>query len=484
MRSPSTVIIALLLCASLSEACALASPSAIRAEQHPGRRVVGSWIGTLQIGPSQLRIVFNIEADSAGALSATLDSPDQGAKGIPVSAVVLKGDSLLLGVLAIGGGYAGRLEPGDTSITGTWRQGGMSLPLIVKRSAKPPTPARPQTPVPPYPYREEEVSYESLSPGIRLTGTLTIPPGKAPFPAVILISGSGAQDRDETIFSHKPFLVLADDLTRRGCAVLRVDDRGVGGSTGSTMNATTEDLVKDVMAGVRYLKGRSDIAAAHVGLIGHSEGGLIAPLAASRSDEIAFIGLLAAPGVPGDQILLRQTNDVLRSMGASDTDIEHARTTNARMYETMNTEKDSTLLAQKIRTILMESGARDSVDRQEKEPASRAAIDGQVAMLTSPWFRFFVGYDPRPALRSVTCPVLVLHCEKDIQVAAAENQKEILKALAEGGNSTVQASILPGLNHLFQTAQTGAIGEYGTIEETFAPGALEVIGSWTRMVTR
>ncbi len=484
MRSPAAVMVALFLCASSAGAYAPASPPPTQDKHQPGLRIVGSWIGTLQIGPSQLRIVFNIEADSGGALSATLDSPDQGAKGIPVSGVVLDGDSLRLVVLAVSGGYAGRLEAGDTTVTGTWRQGGMSLPLVVRRSPKPPALARPQTPVPPYPYREEDVGYESLSPGIRLKGSLTIPHGNGPFPAIVLISGSGAQDRDETIFGHKPFLVLADALTRRGCAVLRVDDRGVGGSTGSTMTATIEDLVRDVMAGVRYLKGRRDIAAAHIGLIGHSEGGLVAPLAASRSDEIAFIGLLAAPGVPGDQILLRQTGDVLRSMGASDAEIEHARTANARLYEAVNTEKDSTLLAQKLRTILNESGAGKSVDGQENEPASRAAIDGQVAMLTSPWFRFFIGYDPRPALRSVTCPVLVLHCEKDVQVAAGENHKEILKALTDGGNSKVQASILPGLNHLFQTAQTGAIGEYGAIEETFAPAALEAIGSWTGVVTR
>jgi pimeloyl-ACP methyl ester carboxylesterase len=444
---------------------------------------MGSWIGTLQIGPSQLRIVFNIKADSAGAMSATLDSPDQGATGIPVSGVVLKGDSLMLGVLAVGGEYAGRLEAGDTTITGTWRQGGMSLPLIVRRSAKPPALVRPQTPVPPYPYREEDVSYESLAPGIRLTGTLTIPPGNGPFPAIILISGSGAQDRDETIFGHKPFLVLADDLTRRGFAVLRVDDRGVGGSTGNTMESTPDETVRDVMAGVKYLKGRSEINAARIGLIGHSEGGLVAPLAASRSKEIAFIGLLAAPGVPGDQILLRQTDDVLRSAGSSEAEIERAHTTNARIYATMKAEKDSALLAQKARAILTEALATDSPEARG-QAGGQAAIDRQVVMITSPWFRFFVGYDPRPALRSVTCPVLVLHGEKDIQVAAGENQKEIRKALTEGGNSKVQASILPGLNHLFQTAQTGAISEYGTIEETFAPAALEAIGSWTRVVTR
>ena len=473
MRSRAALVFAL---------CLLASAHPLVAQ--PASRIAGSWIGTLQIGQAQLRIVFNVAADSAGTLSATLDSPDQGATGIPVSGVVLTGDSLKLGVLSIGGGYAGRMEAGDTAITGTWMQSGMSLPLALKRTMKRPTVARPQTPGHPYPYREEDVSYESLTSGVRLAGTLTIPPGNGRFPAIILISSSGAQDRDETIFGHKPFLVLADDLTRRGFAVLRVDDRGVGGSTVSTMESTTEDLVKDVLAGVRYLKGRAEINAARIGLVGHSEGGLIAPLAAAQSKEISFIGLLAAPGLPGDHILLRQTNDVLRSTGASDTDIERAHTTNAQIYEMMKSEKDSALLAQKVRAILTQSGAGESVDGQEKASGSQTAIDGQIAMVTSPWFRFFVGYDPRPALRSVTCPVLVLHGEKDIQVGTVENQKEILKALGEGGNSRVRAAIMPGLNHLFQSAQTGSIGEYGTLEETFSPAALEAVGDWVAEVTR
>jgi hypothetical protein len=472
MSSRAASVVALLLCVS---------PFQLAAQ--PVSRAAGSWIGTLQVGPAQLRIVFNITADSAGDLSATLDSPDQGATGIPVSSVTLTGDSLKLGVLAVSGGYAGRMETGDTAITGTWMQGGMSLPLALRRTGKPPVLSRPQTPAPPYPYREEEVSYESLVPGVRLAGTLTIPPGSGPFPAALLISGSGAQDRDETIFGHKPFLVLADYLTRRGIAVLRLDDRGVGGSTGSTMESTTEVLGQDVLAGVRYLKGREYIDGARIGLIGHSEGGLVAPVAASKTREVAFVALLAAPGLPGEQILLRQTDDVLRAAGAGDAEIERARATNARIYATMEDERDSALLAQKVRAILRESHAAESPGGQE-EAGSQAAIDAQVKMITSPWFRFFVGYDPRPALRSVACPVLVLHGEKDIQVAPVENQREILKALGEGGNARISSAVLPGLNHLFQTAPTGAVGEYGTIEETFAPVALEAIGMWIADVIR
>jgi uncharacterized protein len=458
---------------------ATVSPAAAQ----PASRVAGHWLGSLPAGPAHLRIVFNITADSAGALSATLDSPDQGARGIRVSSIVLRSDSLTLVVLSVGGWYAGLLEAGDTAITGTWMQGGRSFPLVLRRTATPPAPARPQTPAPPYPYREEEVSYESLSPGIRLAGTLTIPRGHDPVPAILLISGSGAQDRDETVFGHKPFLVLADYLTRKGFAVLRVDDRGVGGSTGDLRESTTDEMVRDVMAGVSYLKGRSEINGARIGLIGHSEGGLVAPLAASRSHVIAFIGLLAAPGLPGEQILLRQTEDVLRAGGAGEADIERARRTNARIYAAIRSVSDSAALAAAARAILQETLAADSSGRRE-EAGSQAAMNSQIAMITSPWFRSFVVYDPRPALRGVACPVLVLHGEKDTQVAAADNQKEILHALTEGGNERVTAAILPRLNHLFQTAQTGAVAEYGTIEETFAPAALDAIGRWAATVAR
>lgn len=452
-------------------------------DAQPASRAVGSWVGSLQIGPSQLRIVFNIARDSTGTLGATLDSPDQGARGIPVSSAALAGDSLKLGVLSIRGGYAGRIENGDSVVTGTWTQGGTSFPLTLKRTLKPPAPARPQTPTTPYPYREEAVSYESLSSGIRLAGTLTIPSGKDPFPAVLLISGSGPQDRDETVFGHKPFLVLADYLTRRGVAVLRVDDRGVGGSTGSTAESTIREMTEDVLAGVRFLKGRSEVNPARIGLIGHSEGGLIAPLAAARSKDVAYIGLLASPGLPGDEILLRQTVDVLQSTGTSEADIERTRSLNARVYAAMREESDSAALAQRARAILTEALAAQSPEAQ-RQAGMQADIDRQVGLITSRWFRTFVVYDPRPALRSVTCPVLVLHGEKDIQVSAGDNQKEILQALAEGGNNRVTASILPGLNHLFQTATTGAIGEYGTIEETIAPKALDAIGTWIAKASR
>ena len=251
-----------------------------------------------------------------------------------------------------------------------------------------------------------------------LAGELTIPEGSGPFPAVILISGSGAQDRDETLMGHKPFFVLADALSRRGIAVLRVDDRGVGGSTGSTMQATMEDSAGDVIAGLEFLKGRREIDKTKLGLIGHSEGGVIAPIVATKSMDVAFIVLMAGTGLPGDQIITLQTRLIAKSTGANDDEIK------------------------------------------------------------SPWLQYFLRHDPRPVLEKVKCPVLALVGEKDLQVPPKENLAAIETALKQGGNTVSTVKELPGLNHLFQNAKTGGIGEYSEIEETIAPSALTLIGDW------
>lgn len=434
-----------------------------------GHRVGGIWAGVLDAGVAKLRIVFHI-VQSDTAMTATMDSPDQGARGIPVTSAQLEGDTLTLSVLSVVGQFKGVVEAGDTVVTGTWKQGGMMFPLVLRRSDTPIEVKRPQVPATPYPYREQNVSYPSLQPGIELAGTLTIPDGKGPYPAVILISGSGAQDRDETVFNHKPFLVLADYLTRRGMAVLRVDDRGVGGSGGTTMQSTMEDFAQDVLGGLRYLASRPEINDRAVGLIGHSEGGLVAPFVASRSADVAFIVLMAAPGLPGEEIVLMQAALIARQQGATEQQIEQSRTINRQIYDVVKTEPDSAARHRRLSEILTEARGQthDSV----------GSFDSQIAVLTSPWFRYFLTYDPRPALRSVRCPALALIGEKDIQVPPKENLEAIAKAFAEGGNARAAVKELPGLNHLFQSAQTGAVSEYATIEETISPSALTTVGEW------
>jgi dipeptidyl aminopeptidase/acylaminoacyl peptidase len=242
-----------------------------------------------------------------------MDSPDQGASGIHVETVTYKNGNLILEVKSIRGVFEGTLKEDGKTIEGEWKQAGSVFPLVLYYVDKVPETRREQDPVKPYPYAEEEVTYENKEAGVKLAGTLTYPDSVGPFPAVILITGSGPQNRDEGILGHRPFLVISDYLTRQGIAVLRVDDRGVGGSTGNFSQATTEDFVEDVLAGVEYLKSRKDIDSSRIGLLGHSEGGLIAPLVAVKSPDVAFIILMAGPGVTGEKIIMSQSELISRA---------------------------------------------------------------------------------------------------------------------------------------------------------------------------
>ena len=267
----------------------------------------GIWSGTLDTGAITLRIVFHITNTEDG-LTATMDSPDQNAKGLPVTAVTRSGSSLILELKQVGGKFEGKINNDLTVIDGTWTQGGASLPLTLKRvkDAAELERRRPQNPRKPYPYREEEITYDNKAAGIRLAATLTVPPGEGPFPAVVLITGSGPQDRDESLLGHRPFLVLADYLTRQGITVLRADDRGVGQSGGNFATATTADFATDAEAGVAYLKTRPEADPQKIGLIGHSEGAIIAPMVAARNPDVTFLVMMAGSGVPGDEILVAQ----------------------------------------------------------------------------------------------------------------------------------------------------------------------------------
>jgi uncharacterized protein len=453
------------------------------------RSIAGLWQGTLKAGSVTLRVVFKIEKKPDGSLTGTLDSIDQGAKDIPLSEVRLQGSDVRFQVSSISGVYEGKLAPDGAAMTGEWKQGGVTLPLKLERVEKLPEIRRPQEPQKPYPYLEEEVAYENRAGGSRLAGTLTMPRDGGPFPAVLLITGSGAQDRNETVMGHRPFLVLADTLTRRGIAVLRVDDRGVGGSTGDMARATTQAFAGDALAGVAYLKTRKEIDPRKIGLVGHSEGGLIAPICAARSKEIAFIVLMAGPGLPGEQILYRQSALILKASGAPSSLIAKNRAAQERMFAVLKRKKNDAAAEKTLRAIYarlpLPSGdptkATAPGKATETLPAEREAA---LKMMLTPWFRFFLTYDPRPALRKVTCPVLAVNGEKDLQVAAKENLRAIREALRAGRNRDYTVRELPNLNHLLQTSQTGSPDEYARIEETIAPAALQVIGDWIVARTR
>jgi len=446
--------------------------------------VEGTWLGTLQVPAMKLRIVFNITAKPDGSLAATLDSPDQGATGIAVSRVGLENNQVILEVNAVQGRYEGTLNEDGSTIKGKWSQGGISLDLALERVKEAPKVNRPQEPQKPYPYVEEEVTYENAKAGIPLAGTLTVPHTGGPFPAVLLITGSGAQDRDETVFGHKPFLILADYLTRRGIAVLRADDRGVGGSKGDAAQATSEDFADDALAGVEYLKTRRQIDPKQIGLIGHSEGGIIAPMVAVKSQDVSFIVLMAGTGIPGDKIIEAQIAGLLKATGADPAVIDSSIESQRRVVEIVKQETDLDLARQKVRRAVEDAVSKLDEAQKRTIGYSDAYVEMQTAAVTSKWFRFFITHDPTTVLRKVRCPVLAIGGELDMQVLPKENLSAIEQALREAGNTRITIKVLPSLNHLFQTATTGAFDEYARIEETMSPLALETIAGWISQLFR
>jgi uncharacterized protein len=432
------------------------------------KSIEGAWEGTLDFGTAKLRLVLKVSQAADGALTAKADSPDQGATDLPVDAISLKDSAVRFEMKRLMASYEGTLNRETSEIAGEFKQGGISVPLTLKRTARPGALNRPQEPKKPYPYDEEEVGYENRRDGVKLAGTLTLPRGKGPFPTALLITGSGPQDRNESLLGHKPFLVLADYLTRQGIAVLRVDDRGVGGSTGSVANSTSEDFAADVTAGIEFLKARKEIDPKQIGLIGHSEGGLIAPMVAAQNGDVAFIVLMAGTGLAGDEILYLQGALIMKAGGASAEQLAKQRATQEIMFKVLKAEKDLAAAEKRLHEELSKS--------LTEEERKKFAV--QIKQVNTPWFRYFLTLDPRPALRKVKCPVLALNGENDLQVPVNENLREIEAALKAGGNKDASIVRLPKLNHLFQTSETGSPSEYIKIEETIAPVALKTIGDW------
>jgi uncharacterized protein len=443
------------------------------------KELEGIWQGKLKLnGGIELRLALKVEKGKDGVLKATLASPDQGANDIPVSSVGLENDTLEFESKVIGAKFTGKKIAKGTAFEGEFNQAGNKLRLTLTKTDKITESARPQLPKPPFPYRALDVKYENKGGAVKLAGTLTIPAGNGPFPGVILITGSGAQDRDESLLGHKPFLVLADYLSRRGVAVLRVDDRGVGGSTGNIKNSTSDDFAGDVLAGIAFLKERSEIDSKKLGLIGHSEGGIIAPMVASRSKDVAFIVLMAGTGLPGAEILEAQGQLILKAGGSSESEMKQEREVQKRLINIIAKEKDEKAAQAKLATALKEILAALPESDRKSAAKSGALSEAAVGAFNNAWFRYFLSYDPRPTLRTVACPILALNGEKDLQVPAKENLAEIGKAVRAGGNHNVTTIELPGLNHLFQPCKTGAPSEYGSIETTIAPEALKAMGDW------
>ena len=438
--------------------------------------VTGSWIGKITAGPVPLRIVFNITSIEKDSLVATLDSPDQGAKNIKLGPVTLDGKALKISAGALLAEYNGIIKS-DTIIEGTWKQAGTEVELNLTKLKAAFTLNRPQEPRPPFRYTSENVTFANEKFNITLDGTLTVPDGVGPFPAVILITGSGAQNRNEEIMGHKPFLVIADYLTRNGIAVLRYDDRGVGRSQGNYSTATSADLATDAEAAYTFLKKDPRITPGEIGFAGHSEGGLIAPIVAASNPDIAFVISLAGTGVRGEELLHRQNMDISLASGMPEKEVQEAISINKKLFAVLKKEPDNKKAEAKMTDVYKKILAKKKLSSAEIDQAVKQ-LNSSLSPVAYPWFRYFLMTNPADFWKKVKCPVLALNGEKDLQVAADVNLKSIEKSVKSGGNKSVTTIKFPGLNHLFQHSKTGLITEYGEIEETFSPEVLKVIADW------
>jgi pimeloyl-ACP methyl ester carboxylesterase len=446
----------------------------------PANRLLGYWSGALESdGAIVLRLGLEFAAAPCGQVYATMDSPDQGANDLPFTSLTLAGDSLRFAMAYLNGSFVGAVSADGQRIAGSWFQGPAPLDLTLTRGDSA-VGRRPQEPAAPYPYDTLPVTYENRDGGVSFAGTLTIPRGEGPFPAVLMITGSGAQNRDETVMGHRPFLVLADHLTRHGVATLRVDDRGVGGSTGNVMSATIADNAGDALAGVALLRSQPRVNPRRIGLLGHSEGGWVAPLAATRSTDVAFLVLLAAPAVTGEEIRHAQDSVMALLSGGTLEYVAADRLVSQAIYDALKAEPNDSVAMVRMREASAAAVQRLTPSQRSRMDSAWTGVnlDQVWRPLATPWFRYLLTYDPRPVLARVTVPVLALFGAKDVQVPPGQSVAPMEAAFRAAGNHDATVKVFPDLNHLFQHAETGLVGEYGRIEETIAPEVLEAIAQW------
>lgn len=441
---------------------------------------IQTWTGVMKAGGKEFDFQFRVFQDEDETMTARLDSYSERIFGLYCEVDHGESGAITVEIPITQAVYAGKMSEDGQNIEGKWKQAGgefdLNLTRVELKKTRPPVAAaRPQTPKGPFPYRNKEVFFENGDAKIKLSGTLTVPKMEGKAPTVILINGSGPQDRDETIADHKPFWVIADHLSRNGIAVLRYDERGVGRSTGEFTGATSADLATDVEAAIEFLKVRREVNPDQIILAGHSEGGLLAPMIAARNSDVAGVILLAPPGVDGEQIVLNQSRLIAEASGGADAD---------------ELEKQSKILT--IAFELLKSSPEGSDDFYDQFKAKAAKVMGEddqefelvpqiemaVRQLDTPWFRYFAVYDPVPALEKTTCPALVLIGEKDLQVDPKLNLPPIKAAFTKAGNKDFTITQLDSLNHLFQECETGSPGEYGSIEQTFSPKAMELMHQW------
>lgn len=444
--------------------------SSLAQSQH----ITGKWNGLINVQGMELRLIFHITEKDA-VYSTSLDSPDQKAYGFKASSTHFEDAILSIEIPKLNAKFKGKYS--ENSIKGTFYQASLAFPLTLsKKLIEKKTVFRPQEPKKPYHYYAEDVRFKGGDKNVQLAGTLTLPQKTGKFPVVVLISGSGPQNRDEAFMTHKPFLVLSDYLTKQGIAVLRYDDRGFAKSTGNHGKATTVDFSNDVRAAISYLKTRTEIDQKQIGLIGHSEGGLIAPMVASDTN-VAFIVLLGAPGVPGDQIINKQVELISRSRGVDEKSIQREVAISIGLHKIFKQYANDKSFEIKLKDYL--NNEISKINFVPKGMSQEDYVKMRITQFKKPWVKYFLTYDPSNALKKIKCPVLALNGEKDIQVTP-ENLLIIEKKIKQGGNNDVTIKEFPNMNHLFQTCKTGAMEEYTIIEETMSPLVLNEISNWIK----
>ncbi len=427
------------------------------------------------IGPLKFGLQTDIQQQRAA-----IYIPEQGLFAYALKSPTFRNDSLIGDLKEFNVVLSGKL--GTEAFSGQWKQNGFPAALKLLRVENLSFLKRPQIPKAPFPYQVENVKFDNADHSINFGGTLTFPKESGTFPAVVLITGSGQEDRDETVFGHKPFWVIADYLSRNGFAVLRVDDRGIGETTGEI--GTSADYAQDALAAVAYLKTRKEVNKRKIGLIGHSEGGMIAPLAALASKDVKFMVSLAGVGVNGKELLLQQSDDILKKSGTNETYRGYMHSLNEALYnvvarlplegdiqDSLQFAFDQWLKAQPD-AVLGQTGF--------KSEQGRKAVTRQFGTMNSVWYRYFLKYDPQPILSQIKIPVLALNGSKDLQVAAKPNLAGFEKGLTVAGNKNFKIVELPDLNHLFQKCQKCTMAEYGLLEETFSEEALEIMTTWLK----
>ena len=430
----------------------------------------GTWQGAIEVTNMRMRFELHVSHDDHGKLLASVDSLDQGIRGIPASKVTEKNGELTFELPAFQAEYRGTLSASKNEIAGEWTQNDSVEKLDFRRRDQPLELRRPQNPAKPYPYNVEEVSFPVAAGKLALAGTLTIPPGAGPFPAAVLVGGSGPADRDETIAGHKPFLILADLLTRKGIAVLRYDQRGIAQSGGNHEQATMEDLASDAEAALRYLKARQEVDPKRIGLIGRSEGGILAAQIAVRAGDLDWLVLLATPATNGERTLLRQSELIARAGGLPEEQIARSQQFDRQAYAAVREEKSASALEARLNELIEKSGLNASMPP--------AALQAQIRLMTTPWFREYLDFIPAAVLEKVKCPVLALNGDRDLQVDADESVPLLRQAYEKSGNQDFTVLEIQGVNHLFQKAQSGSPALYGAIEETMAPEVENAISGW------